>query len=139
MPWIPCRTFHILQPTPASEMHKTEQICRGNTVNQTAIATYGGVKPLVELLQPSLPDGRSNTPVVQANAACALSAICHGNVANQTAAASFGCLGQLSVMARGNSKGEYGLVEAEAAGALWALSEGHEENKVASSQQSRGA
>ena len=110
-------------------MHALACVARSNRANQDTIATYGGIKPLVELLNASRPDGGHNGPTVQANAALALTYVCRGHTANQTTAAEYGCLGQLGVMARGGGRGD-GAVEAEAAGALWALSEGHDANKV---------
>ena len=118
----------------AAALHALASTARSHRENQDAVATYGGIKTLTELLQQNRPDGGQNTPAVQANAALAIMHVCRGHAANQTAAAEYGCLGQLGVMAKGGTtlatKVSDGTMEAEAAGALWALSEGHKANKV---------
>ena len=79
----------------------------------------GGVKPLVELLQPSRPDGGYNHVQTQANAALALSCVCRNHLPNQTTVSEYGGLAQLGVLMRqgGGSRGDtmgVGVVEAEA-------------------------
>ena len=84
-------------------------------------------------------DGATNPITVQANAALALACVCRGNKANQDVVADLGGLPQLSVLLRpanpqglpSDAPGHLpGFVEAEAAGAIWALAEGHDANKV---------
>ena len=104
-------------------------LAKGHTANQDAMATMGGLKPLVEQLQSSRPDGGHNSTLSQANAALALGTICRKNEPNQSAVAELGALSQLGTLLR-TSNGSKGMVEAEAAGALWALADGHEANKV---------
>ena len=96
----------------AASVHALACVARNNRTNQDTIATYGGIKPLTELLNHGRPDGGHNSPTVQGNAALALAYICRGHTANQTVAAEYGCLGQLGTMARGSDKSD-GLIEAE--------------------------
>ena len=92
----------------------------------------GGIRPLVESLQPSRPDGSPSKPITQANAALALQHLCRNHTPNQTTVAEYGGLGQLGTLMRPdrNNKDGPGVVEAEAAGALWSLAEANEANKV---------
>lgn len=76
----------------AAAVHALACVARSNRTNQDTIASYGGIKPLTELLQPSRPDGAHNTPIVQANAALALTYICRGHTDNQTTAAEYDCM-----------------------------------------------
>lgn len=56
--------------------------------------------------------------------------ICRNHTANQTTIAEYGGLAQLGTLMRHNGKEGPGVVEAEAAGALWSLAEGNDANKV---------
>ena len=66
-------------------------------------------------------------------AALAVTEICRNNFANQTATAELGAISSLVQQLRGGAVASAGAeeVKAEAAGAIWVLSEGHVENKVA--------
>ena len=71
-----------------------------------------------------------------ANAALALSAVCRGNTANQSTVADLGGLPKLGMLLRPSTTSSLpvgkpaAFVEAEGAGALWALADGHEGNKI---------
>ena len=74
---------------------------------------------------------------VQANAAFALASICRHNEANQSSVADLGGLPRLGLLLKPSGvaygddwKGPVAMVEAEAAGAIWSLSENHDANKV---------
>ena len=117
------------QPLVAQATHTLAMLARGNSANQEVIALHHGLKPLVEQLLPSRPDGESNTPLTQANAALALTWMCRHNLANQSAVADLGGLAQLCGLLKRGSPNF--IVEAEAAGALWALTECNATNKAA--------
>lgn len=104
-------------------------MARSNRANQDTIASMGGMRPLTEMLQPSRSDGTHNMPLTQANAALAIMHICRNHTENQTTVAEYGALGQLGTLMR-HSNGAAGMVEAEAAGAVWSLAEGNDKNKV---------
>ena len=87
------------------------QVARNNRANQDAIAAMGGIRPLVELLQPSAGGGGGGSTAahhvqaakeqlmrVQANAALALNSICRANTANQTAVSEYGGLPKLGML-----------------------------------------
>ena len=117
------------QPLVAQATHTLAMLARGNSANQEVIALHHGLRPLVEQLLPSRPDGESNTPLTQANAALALTWMCRHNLANQSAVADLGGLAQLCGLLKRGSPNF--IVEAEAAGALWALTECNAMNKAA--------
>ena len=116
------------QPLVAQATHTLAMLARGNSANQEVIALHHGLKLLVEQLLPSRPDGESNTPLTQANAALALTWMCRHNLANQIAVADLGGLAQLCGLLKRGSPNF--IVEAEAAGALWALTECNATNKA---------
>ena len=62
-------------------------------------------------------------------AALALTEISRGNLENQTAAAKLDAVGSLVVQLRGSQLTDSEAVKAEAAGAVWVLSENHPTNK----------
>lgn len=118
------------QPLVAQATHALAMLAKHNLANQDAIATAGGIRPLVEQLNVTRPDGENqNTPLSQANAALALTWICHRHEENQSAVADLGGVAQLGVLLKRGSAEN--VVEAEAAGALWSLAEDHEANKGA--------
>ena len=116
------------QPLVAQATHTLAMLARANRANQDAIATHNGIRPLVEQLLPTRPDGDSNTALSQANAALALTWICRSNTANQHAVAELGGITQICVLLKRGAPD--GLVEAEAAGALWSLADANEANKA---------
>ena len=120
------------QPLVAQATHALAMVARSNRANQDTIAIQGGIRPLVELLQSSRPDGSHNTPATQANAALAINAICRHHEANQQTVVEYGGLAQLAVLVRATGKDTVlgGPVEAESAGALWALADKNEPNKA---------
>ena len=112
------------------------QVARFHRENQDSIARMGGLPLLVSLLQ-------SSSPLeVQAMAALALTEICRNNYDNQSSTAELGSISSLVIQLRGGERGglnhAHGTpapwvdeVKAEAAGAVWVLSQDHVANKVA--------
>ena len=92
-----------------------QKLSRKNKTNQDAIATQGGLKPLVMHLS------IGNDPDVQAYAAFALMEVCASNRANQRSVVDGGGITQLAALMK--APATTADVKAEAAGALWALSE----------------
>ena len=88
------------------------------------MARMGAIKPLVELL------AATNPIDVQAMAALAVTEIARNNVKNQTSAADLGAVSFLVSQCRSAQEGAE-VVKAEAAGAIWVMSQGHPTNKVA--------
>ena len=99
----------------AKGMAALAQLSRKNKTNQDAIATQGGLKPLVMHLS------IGNDPDVQAYAAFALMEVCASNRANQRSVVDGGGITQLAALMK--APATTADVKAEAAGALWALSE----------------
>ena len=89
--------------------------------NQEAIASMGGITPLVALCSASTP------PEVQAQAVFALTELSRHREENQTAIAETGAIALLSSLMRSTSAV---TVKLEIAGAFWALSENHPRNKI---------
>ncbi|KOO28054.1 beta-glucan synthesis-associated [Chrysochromulina tobinii] len=108
---------------------------------QDAIAKAGGIGPLLQLIE-------SRYPLVVCESVNAIAMVARGNRANQEIIASMGGIKPLVELSQA-SRGEHALafaaasnhyapdkafpvafVAAEAAGALWSLSEGHDANKV---------
>lgn len=98
------------------------QIARFNRENQDRIANAGGMAPICALLV------SSNTFVVQEMAAFALTELCRNNHENKSTAAEHGSL-SLLIQALKDGAQTRDAVQAEAAGAIWVLSEDHERNK----------
>ena len=98
----------------AKGMAALAQLSRKNKTNQDAIATQGGLKPLVMHLS------IGNDPDVQAYAAFALMEVCASNRANQRSVVDGGITQLAALMKAPATTAD---VKAEAAGALWALSE----------------
>ena len=102
------------------------QLARFNRENQDKIASWGGMTPLVGLL------ASNNSLEVQEYAALAITELCRSNYENQTSAAEMGSISSLVEQLRGTKESsEMDAVKAEAAGAIWVLSESHENNKLA--------
>ena len=92
--------------------------------NQDSIANMGGIVPLVKLTE----RGHGHTADVQAQAVLAITEISRQNKEIQTAVTSYDAISSLvDLLKTSNSP----MVEAEVAGAFWALSEDHDSNKVA--------
>ena len=101
------------------------QLARFNQANQDMIAKSEGLPLLVQLL------ANVNGLVVQAMAALAVAELCRNNVGNQTTAADLGAISSLVVQVRGGISGQgTDHVKAEAAGAIWVLSQDHIQNKI---------
>lgn len=109
--------------------HTVAMLARGHRENQDAIAAMNGLRTLVDQLQPSRTDGSKNVPLSQANAALAIGCICQHHPANQAIVADLGGVAQLcTLMRQGSATSFNGIVECEAAGALWALGDGNDAN-----------
>lgn len=128
---------HSKQPLVEQATLALAMVARTNRANQDTIAAMGGLRALVDQLNSSRTEGGSNTAAAQAYAALAIKHICRGHVENQTAVADLGAVAQLCALIRPNTSAinhdshERSQIEAEAAGALWILSEGHETNQTA--------
>ena len=94
------------------------QLAHHNADNQDAIAKMGGLKPLVNLLSAG-----GNDMNVQANAASALMEITRSNRANQQSVVDNMGVSALALLMKNSP---HAKVKAEAAGALWSLSEDSE-------------
>ena len=88
------------------------------------MARMGAIKPLVELL------AMTNPIDVQAMAALAITEISRSNFKNQSSSAEQGAVSFLVSQCRSTQEGSE-PVKAEAAGAIWVMSQGHPSNKVA--------
>ena len=104
-----------------SSVNALAMLANNNLENQDAIAAMGGIMPLVLLTQQG-----AASPDVQAQAVLALTEISRHNHANQSATADAGAISSLVALLRFSNQP---LVEAEVAGAFWALSEDHMPNK----------
>lgn len=104
-----------------SSVHALAMLSLNCRFNQDAIASMGGITPLVLLCEPSVP------PEVQAQAVLALAELSRHNRENQTTIAEAFAIQLLVSLMRTTTAPD---VEREVAGALWALSEDHAENKV---------
>jgi len=101
------------------------QLTQRNPDNQSSVAKMGGIPLLVLLLT-------NNDPYVKEMAALAVTETCRENRANQTLAAEAGCVTSIvELLKDGKSGTEMDAVKAEAVGAIWVLSENHDDNKVA--------
>jgi hypothetical protein len=107
------------------------QLTRNNAENQNSLTLSGGLPQLVGLLT-------SNSLHVQRMAALALAEACRENPGNQTEASELGCITSLVDQAKGTSSpagssgsghDEVEQLKAEAVGAIWVLSDRHEDNK----------
>ena len=98
-------------------------VAAGNRENQEAIPRLGGMLPMVNLIA-------NGQPVeVQATGTLLIAMTCHRHEANQTAAAELGVIAMLEVLLRGGNGTGQDKVKAGAAQAIWALSDGHRDNK----------
>lgn len=104
------------------------QIARFNRENQDKIAAAGGMVPLVALLM------SSNSVEVQEMAALAVTEVCRSNNANKSNAMEHGTISLLIEQMKDGLKSS-DAVQAEAAGAIWVLSEDHDDNKVKVEEQ----
>ena len=103
-------------------------VCRNNEPNQSAVADLGALPRLAILCKPTQ----------SASSSTALLAPANGAAAAATAADLVGPLREAKALAFAAASNHYApdkafpvaFVAAEAAGALWSLSEGHEANKV---------
>ena len=77
----------------------------------------------------------NNDPYVKEMAALAVTETCRENRANQTLAAEAGCVTSIvELLKDGKSGTEMDAVKAEAVGAIWVLSENHDDNKARAAQ-----
>ncbi|KOO32569.1 beta-glucan synthesis-associated [Chrysochromulina tobinii] len=118
---LPCKS----QEAQAQGASALAQLTRYNRENQSSFSKQGGIQQLVPLLT-------NKNLTVQAMAALCLTEVVKDNRENQTLASETGCIANLVDQLKNNDRAP-GVeeVKAEAAGAIWVLSDHHDKNKQA--------
>ena len=96
----------------------------GHRANQDSIASLGGIMPLVKLTE----RGHGHTADVQAQAVLALTELSRHNKELQTGISEHGAISSLVTLLKQSGSP---IVEAEVAGAFWAMAEDNQGNKEA--------
>ena len=130
-----------------SAVHALAMLARNNRANQDAIVDFGGLAPLLRIIDNEGGGGAggaagagkgdgggggggggsTSVQAVQEQAVLALAEISRGNPKNQSGIGSSGAISSLISLLRFSKSS---MIEAEVAGAIWALSENHPSNKV---------